>query len=48
MIPSTRRFSEYGDDKTVETVKEEQSHWVNEQSTALQDIRDSVSEDDPH
>ena len=22
---------EYGDDKTVETVKEEQSHWVNEQ-----------------
>ena len=38
---------EYGDDKTVETVKEEQSHWVNEQSTALQDIRDSVSEDDP-
>ena len=30
---------EYGDDKTVETVKEEQSHWVNEQSTALQDIR---------
>ena len=47
MIPSTRRFLEYGDDKTVETVKEEQSHWVNEQSTALQDIRDSVSEDDP-
>ena len=38
---------EYGDDKTVETVKEEQSHWVNEQSTALQDIRDSVSENDP-
>ena len=23
------------------------SHWVNEQSTALQDIRDSVSENDP-
>ena len=38
---------ECGDDKTVETVKEEQSHWVNEQSTALQDIRDSVSENDP-
>ena len=38
---------EYGDDKTIETVKEEQSHWVNEQSTALQDIRDSVSENDP-
>ena len=38
---------EHGDDKTVETVKEEQSHWVNEQSTALQDIRDSVSENDP-
>lgn len=38
---------EYGDDKTVETVKEEQSHWVNEQSTALQDIRDSVLENDP-
>ena len=46
MIPSTRRFWSC-DDKTVETVKEEQSHWVNEQSTALQDIRDSVSENDP-
>ena len=25
----------------------DRSHWVNEQSTALQDIRDSVSENDP-
>lgn len=37
---------ERGDDETVEQVKEEQSHWVNEQSDALQEIRDAVSEDD--
>lgn len=42
-----KQILERGDDKTIETVKEEQSHWVNEQSTALQDIRDSVKEDDP-
>ena len=37
---------ERGDDETVEQVKEEQSHWVNEQSDALQEIRNAVSEDD--
>ena len=37
---------ERGVDATVEQVKEEQSHWVNEQSDALQEIRDAVSEDD--
>ena len=37
---------ERGDDETVEQVKEEQSHWVNEQSDALQEIRDAVDEDD--
>ncbi|MGN0479520.1 MAG: hypothetical protein ACI4GO_08795 [Hominenteromicrobium sp.] len=38
---------ERGDDKTVEQVTEDQSHWINEQSNELQAIRDSVSEDDP-
>lgn len=38
---------ERGDEKTVEQVTEDQSHWVNEQSEQLQGIRDSVSEDDP-
>ena len=37
---------ERGDDETVEQVKEEQSHWVNEQSDALQEIRNAVSKDD--
>lgn len=38
---------ERGDTETVEKVKEAQSHWVNEQSSELQAIRESVSEDDP-
>lgn len=37
---------ERGSDDVVEQATENQSHWVNEQSTALEEIRESVSESD--
>lgn len=37
---------ERGSDDVVEQATEDQSHWVNEQSTVLEEIRESVSEED--
>lgn len=41
-----KQILERGDEETVEAVKEKQSQWINKQSDALQEIRNSVSEED--